>query len=254
MPDAFAPSVIVVEACPSVSVVALAGFRDALLSPEVMLNDTVFPDAAVPSSCTSTVNVNSSPGLPDPGLVTTLIDNPVCGGGLTVAVPLIDLESTVAVTVYEPDAFSPSVIVVEACPLVSVVALAGLRDAFPSPDVILKETVFPDAALPSSCTSTVNVNSSPGFPVPGLVTTLMDNPVCDTVGLVIEAPVVVLSILADDESLRLADRLRVESLTSRTVKVTAASVPPPSTPVPFIAVKLAELLVEEDHDVLGLAK
>ena len=62
------------------------------------------------------MNVNSSPGLPEPGAVTTLrvITGDVV---LTVAIPLVDVESAVAVTVYEPDALAPSVIVVEACPL-----------------------------------------------------------------------------------------------------------------------------------------
>ena len=74
------------------------------------------------------------------------------GGGevLTVAIPLVDLEPTVAVIVYEPDALSPSVTEVDALPLLPVVALVGFSDALPSPDVILKLTVFPNAALPSS--------------------------------------------------------------------------------------------------------
>ena len=51
---------------------------------------------------------------------------------------------------YEPDALFPSVSVVDACPLLPVPALVGFSDALPSPDVMLKVTVFPDAALPSS--------------------------------------------------------------------------------------------------------
>ena len=69
---------------------------------------------------------------------------------LTVAVPLVDLEPTVAVIVYEPEALSPSVTEVDARPLLPVVVLVVPSDALPSPDVILNVTVFPDAALPSS--------------------------------------------------------------------------------------------------------
>ena len=69
---------------------------------------------------------------------------------LTVAVPLVDLEPTVAVIVYEPEALPPSVSVVCARPLLPVVMLVVPSDALPSPDVILKVTVFPDAAPPSS--------------------------------------------------------------------------------------------------------
>ena len=72
------------------------------------------------------------------------------GGVLTVAVPLVDSEPTVAAIVYEPEALSPSVTEVDARPLLPVVVLVVPNDAFPSPDVILKVTVFPDAALPSS--------------------------------------------------------------------------------------------------------
>ena len=72
------------------------------------------------------------------------------GGVLTVAVPLVDLEPTVAVIVYEPDALPPSVTEVDALPLLPVVALVAPSDALPSPDVILNVTVFPDTALPSS--------------------------------------------------------------------------------------------------------
>ena len=79
------------------------------------------------------------------------MDNTGGGGGvLTVAVPLVVLEPTVAVTVYEPEALPPSVTEVDALPLLPVVALVVPSDALPSPDVMLKVTVFPDAALPSS--------------------------------------------------------------------------------------------------------
>ena len=40
-------------------------------------------------------------------------------------------------TVYEPEALFPSVSVVDAWPLLPVVALVEFNDAFPSPDVIL---------------------------------------------------------------------------------------------------------------------
>ena len=166
-PVALSPSVTEVDALPLLPVVALVGFSDALPSPDVILNVTVLPEAALPSSWTSTVNVNASPGSPDPGPLITLMDNTVGGGVLTVAVPLVDLEPTVAVTVYEPVALSPSVTEVDALPLLPVVALVGFSDALPSPDVILNVTVLPEAALPSSWTSTVNVNASPGSPDPG---------------------------------------------------------------------------------------
>ena len=80
------------------------------------------------------------------------MDNTGGGGGgvLTVAVPLVDLEPLDAVIVYDPEALSPSVTEVDARPLLPVVVLVVPNDAFPSPDVILKVTVFPDAALPSS--------------------------------------------------------------------------------------------------------
>ena len=52
--------------------------------------------------------------------------------------------------VYEPDALPPSVTEVDARPLLPVVALVVPSDALPSPDVMLKVTVFPEAALPSS--------------------------------------------------------------------------------------------------------
>ena len=80
------------------------------------------------------------------------MDNTGGGGGgvLTVAVPLVVLEPLDAVIVYDPEALSPSVTEVDARPLLPVVVLVVPNDAFPSPDVILKVTVFPDAALPSS--------------------------------------------------------------------------------------------------------
>ena len=69
---------------------------------------------------------------------------------LTVAVPLVDLEPTVAVIVYEPDALLPSMRVVDACPLLPVVPLVEPNDALPSPDVILNATVLSDTGLPFS--------------------------------------------------------------------------------------------------------
>ena len=72
------------------------------------------------------------------------------GGGLTVAVPLVDMLPTVAVIVYEPEALFPSITVVEARPSLPVVVLVVPSDALPSPDIMLNVTVFPDAALPSS--------------------------------------------------------------------------------------------------------
>jgi hypothetical protein len=49
-PEALFPSISVVEARPSLPVVVLAVPNDALPSPEVILNVTVLPDAALPSS------------------------------------------------------------------------------------------------------------------------------------------------------------------------------------------------------------
>ena len=140
-----------VLARPLLPVVALVGFNDTVPSSGLTLNATVCPSAAVPFSWTSTLNVNESPGSPDQRLDSITTENSGGGGGVpTVAVPLVDLEPTVAVTVYEPDALSPSVTEVDARPLLPVVALVEFSDALPSPDVILKLTVFPDAALPSS--------------------------------------------------------------------------------------------------------
>ena len=48
-------------------------------------------------------------------------------------------------------------------------------DAFASPEVILKSTVWSGAAAPFSLTTTVNVNVSPGAPEPGSLTTSMVN-------------------------------------------------------------------------------
>ena len=49
-PEALCPSISVVEARPLLPVVVLAVPSDALPSPDVILNVTVFPDAALPSS------------------------------------------------------------------------------------------------------------------------------------------------------------------------------------------------------------
>ena len=80
------------------------------------------------------------------------MDNTGGGGGgvLTVAVPLVVLEPLDAVIVYDPEALSPSVTEVDARPLLPVVVLVVPNDALPSPDVMLKVTVFPEAALASS--------------------------------------------------------------------------------------------------------
>ena len=98
------------------------------------------------------------------------------GGGVsTVAVPLTDWLTSVAVTVYEPVASLPSVSVVLARQLLPVVALVGLSDAVPLSGLTLNVTVCPCVAVPSSRTSTTNVNASPGSPDPGLLITTMDN-------------------------------------------------------------------------------
>ena len=124
---------------------------DAFPSPDVILKVTVFPEAALPSSWTSIENVVLSPGSRGQGVLNITAERPDGGGGvLTVAVPLEDLEPTVAATVYEPDALPPSVTEVDALPLLPVVALVVPSDALPSPEVMLKVTVFPDTALPSS--------------------------------------------------------------------------------------------------------
>ena len=141
----------VVLARPSLPVVALVVLSDTVPSAGLTLNVTVLPDAALPSSLTVTVNVILSPGSRGQGLCDiTRVRNGGGGDPSTVAVPLVVLEPTVAVIVYEPDALSPSVTEVDARPLLPVVALVGFSDALPSPDVILKVTVFPEAALPSS--------------------------------------------------------------------------------------------------------
>ena len=134
------------------SVVVLVALSDTVPSSGLTLNVTVFPGAALPSSWTPIENVVLSPGTRGQGVLNITADKPDGGGGdaSTVAVPLVDLEPTVAVTVYEPEALPPSVTEVDARPLLPVVALVGFSDALPSPDVILKVTVFPDAAPPSS--------------------------------------------------------------------------------------------------------
>ena len=130
---------------------ALVVLSDTVPSSGLTLNVTVSPGAALPSSWAVTVNVVLSPGSRGQGVLNITAERPDGGGGvLTVAVPLVDLEPTVAVIVYEPDALSPSVTEVDARPLLPVVALVGFSDALPSPDVMLNVTVFPDAALPSS--------------------------------------------------------------------------------------------------------
>ena len=175
-PEASLPRVSVVLARPLLPVVALVGLSDAVPSFGLTLNVTVCPCVAVPSSRTSTVNVNASPGSPDPGLLITTMDNSGGGGGVsTVAVPLTDSPLIDAETVYEPEASLPRVSVVLTCPLLPVVALVGLSDAVPSFGLTLNVTVCPCVAVPSSRTSTVNVNASPGSPDPGLLITTMDN-------------------------------------------------------------------------------
>ncbi len=108
-------------------VVALVGLSDAFPSPEVILNVTVFPDAGLSPSVTLTVNVNESPGSPDPGKLATLMINGGGGGGgdgvLDFAVTLTDALPADAVIVYEPVALLPNLIVAEARPLLLVVVL-----------------------------------------------------------------------------------------------------------------------------------
>ena len=176
-PEASLPRVSVVLARPLLPVVVLVGLSDAVPSSGLTLNVTVCPCVAVPSSRTSTTNVNASPGSPDPGLLITTMDISGSGGGggvSTVAVPLTDWVPSVAVTVYEPEASLPRVSVVLARPLLPVVALVGLSDAVPLSGLTLNVTVCPCVAVPSSRTSTVNVNASPGSPDPGLLITTMD--------------------------------------------------------------------------------
>ena len=138
------------------SVVALVVLSDTVPSAGLTLNVTASPTTGGDSKM-GPVNfstapkpiVNSSPGLPD-----KLSENVnmigADGGGLTVAVPLVDMLPTVAVIVYEPEALFPSITVVEARPSLPVVVLVVPSDALPSPDIMLNVTVFPDAALPSS--------------------------------------------------------------------------------------------------------
>ena len=130
-PEALFPSVSVVCACPLESVVVLVVFSVAFSSLGGILKSTVRSSVRRPSRRTSTVNVNVSPGSPDPGLVTTCYGVfwrrlqshsqivPGCGGGevtVAVSVPVTDLPLLVAVIVYEPEALFPSVSVVCACP------------------------------------------------------------------------------------------------------------------------------------------
>ena len=117
-PEALFPSVSVVCACPLESVVVLVVFSVAFSSLGGILKSTVRSSVRRPSRRTSTVNVNVSPGSPDPGLVTTLMEYSGGGGGgeVTVAVPVTDLPLLVAVIVYEPEALVSSVSVVCACP------------------------------------------------------------------------------------------------------------------------------------------
>ena len=72
-----------------------------------------------------------------------------------------------AVTVYEPEALLPSVSVVRASPLLSVVALVVLNDAVPSSGLRLNVTVSPDTPrfTPplTALTEAVNVTESPGW-------------------------------------------------------------------------------------------
>ena len=108
----------------------------------------------------------STHGLTDPGPLTTLMDNTGGDGSdepSTVTVLLTELSPTDAVTVYTPEEPLPVLNVVLAPPLLSVVVLVVLSDTVPSSGLTLNVTVFPDAALPSSWTSTVNVVLAPGL-------------------------------------------------------------------------------------------
>ena len=175
------------------------------------VKSTVRSSVRRPSRRTSTVNVNVSPGAPDPGPLTTLMENAGVGGvceSSTVAVALTDTPLLVAVIVYEPEALFPSVSVVCACPLESVVVLVVFSVAFSSLGGILKSTVRSSVRRPSRRTSTVNVNVSPGSPDPGLVTTLMENAgvggVCEssTVAVALtDTPLLVAVIVYEPEAL-----------------------------------------------------
>ncbi len=101
------------------------------------------------------------------------------GGGGEVSTSTVPLAakplSSLAETVYEPEALLPNVSVVCARPLLSVVPLVGLTDAVPSAGRTLNDTACPCAGLPSSWTVTVNVNASPGATAPGTSVIAMDN-------------------------------------------------------------------------------
>ena len=174
-PEASLPSLSEVLTFPSLSVVAVVTLNDTVPSSGLTLNVTVCPSTGLPSSVTLRVNGNEPPGWLGQGLVVIMRTNPDGGEVPTVAVPLTDSPLIDAETVYEPVASLPRVSVVLARPLLPVVALVGLSDAVPSFGLTLNVTVCPCVAVPSSRTSTVNVNASPGSPDPGLLITTMDN-------------------------------------------------------------------------------
>ena len=174
-PEASLPSLSEVLTCPSLSVVAVVTLNDTVPSSGLTLNVTVCPSTGIPSSVTVTINGNEPPGWPGQGLVVITMTNPDGGSPVsTVAVPLTDSPLIDAETVYEPEASLPSVSVVCARPLLPVVALVGLSDTVPLSGLTLNVTVCPSVAVPSSWTSTTNVNASPGSPDPGLLITTMD--------------------------------------------------------------------------------
>ena len=174
-PEASLPSLSEVLTFPSLSVVAVVTLNDTVPSSGLTLNVTVCPSTGLPSSVTLRVNGNEPPGWPGQGLVVIMRTNPDGGEVPTVAVPLTDSPLIDAETVYEPEASLPRVSVVCARPSLPVVALVVLSDAVPSSGLTLNVTVCPCVAVPSSWTSTTNVNASPGSPDPGLLITTMDN-------------------------------------------------------------------------------
>ena len=90
----------------------------------------------------------------------------VSRGVVVRTVPPTCATPSVAETAYPLAGLLPSVSVVDARPLLSVVALVVLNDADPSSGFRLNVTVRPDTLFPSSVASTVNVTDSPGSRVP----------------------------------------------------------------------------------------